>query len=498
MAKRRAISSLVPYTTPYNSPYTGIIPFMGDVENPRVSPEYYRMLTGLPRDYVNELRQCRYFYRYDPMASTVINRMCEIAISDVVNRKMNCTDEEIAFFDAISKKLTPLLEAIALEYLVAGMAIPDYVKDRIMGSRLDPKLGRTRYIYPKTFWVRNPENIVVRRMPVTLGRAVYLEIPMDEQHFIRNNGEYSDGSKDVELFNRIKEQFPDYVQRILNGDSVIPLPDVRPVFRKLMPTQDYPQPFLVPALAALKHKQQIKRMDYSIASKMLGAIRQVKVGDKDDPVEEDDGRLEQVRDQMSAQAEGNDSIYTLYTDHTVQVDWVYPPLDALLSENKYIEPNADIFLAFGFSKVLLIGESGKSNANTENSSMLGPLATLNELRRVILSWVRDLYIELADENGFTNIPEPEFQLMSTGDLASLATFAMQAVTIGAISKDTIARLLGSSFQREHQQIDAERASTGLPDIATENKTQIQNDQIMFDQQLQNMQQQGQTQQNDGG
>lgn len=500
MAKRRAISSLVPYTTPYIgnnvAPY-GYPPY-GDIENPRVSPEYYRTLTGLPRDYYNELRQCRYFYRYDPMASTVINRMCEIAVSSIINRKVNCSDEEIIFFDAIAKKLNPLLESMALEYLIAGMAVPDYVKDRIMGSRLDSRLGRTRFVYPKTFWIRNPENIVIRRMPITLGRAVYLEVPTSEQHFIRNKGEYPDGSKDVELFNRIKEQFPDYVQRVLNGDSVIPLPDARPVFRKLMPTQDYPQPFLVPALAALKHKQQIKRMDYSIASKMLGAIRQVKVGDKDDPVEEDDGRLEQVRDQMSAQAEGNDSIYTLYTDHTVEIGWVYPPLDALLSENKYLEPNADIFFAFGFSKVLLVGESGRSNTNTAGTSMLGPLATLNEIRRALLNWVSDLYIELANDNGFVNVPEPDFTIMQTGDLASLATFAMQAVQAGALSKDTIARLLGSSFQREQQQIDAERASTGLPDVATENQTKVQNDQMMFDQQLENMKQKSTPDQNSGG
>lgn len=490
---KKSIAQIVPFNTPWDNTLSdsfglGIMPF-GDIENPRMTSNYYRTVTYSPRYYQEELRQCRYFYRYDPLASTVINRMCEIAVSDLHNRRMGCTDQEMYYFNAISKKLTPLLESIAAEYLIAGMAIPDYVKDKIMGSKLDPRLGRTRYTYPKTFWVRNPENIIVRRKPVTLDRAVYLQVPSDEVYFIQNNGEYKDGTKDTELFDRVKQQFPEYVARIQAGSTNIPLPDSRPIFRKLMPSQDYPQPYLVPALSALKHKMQIKRMDFSIANKMLGAIRQVSVGDKDDPVEEDDGRLEQTRDQMSTQSEGNDHIYTLYTDHTVMIKWIYPPLDALLSETKYAEPNADIFFAFGFSKVLLIGESGRSNTGSENSSMLGPLATLRELRRAVLTWVYELYQELADDNGFTNIPEPDFNLISTGDLASLATFAIQAVQQKVISKDSIAQLLGSSYEREREQIDAERVADGLPKLSEENKITTKNNQVIMDQQIQRTEQQ---------
>lgn len=474
-------------TTPINTPWD--TPFVGDIENPRVALDYYHFLTSAPRYYTEELKQCRYFYRYDPMASTVVNRMCEIAVSNIRNRRMNCNDAEMYYFNAIAEKLTPLIESMAREYLVAGMAIPDYIKDKIMGTRLDPRLGRTRYTYPKTFWVRNPENIIIRRKPVTLDRAVYLKVPPDEVYFIQNKGTYKDGSKDVELFNKIKDQFPDYVAQIQAGATTIPLADNRPIFRKLLPSQDYPQPFLVPALAALKHKMQIKRMDYSVANKVLGAIRQVSVGDKDDPVEEDDGRLEQIRDQMSVRAEGNDSIYTLYTDHTVVIKWVYPPLDTLLSENKYSEPNADIFLAFGFSKVLLVGESGRSNTGSAPISMLGPVATLNEIRRVITIWIKDLYRELAEDNNFTNIPEPSFDVMNVAELAALATFAIDAMKLGAISKDTVAHLFGSSFEGEREQIDAENISIGLLDQKTQNQQMQQQLQDQQDQQQQQQDQQ---------
>lgn len=231
-----------------------------------------------------------------------------------------------------------------------------------------------------------------------------------------------------------------------------------------MPTQDYPQPFLVPALAALKHKQRIKRMDYSIASKAIDAIRLIKAGDKDFPLEEDDPMLDDIKAQMNQRDNAFvDTIYTLYVNHTVQAEWIYPPLDALLSQDKYNAPNTDILVAMGFSKVMLIGESERSNAGQQNNSMVGPLATLQEMRRLILRWVTDLYKELRDDNGFVNIPTPTFRPITAGDLAALASFAIQAQTARAASKDLIARMLGSDYETEIDQIKYEDEADPPPE-----------------------------------
>ncbi len=425
----------------------GMIPVLG----------YVSMgIINTPRNWQEEIFQARHFYRYDPMASTVINRMCEISITPIKNRKKKCSDKELTFFDAIAEKIEPLLDMIALEYMICGMAIPDYVKGRISGKDLDFNLGKNQYIVPTSFWVRNPENIILKRVPLSIERAVYLRIPDAEIHFIKTGGEYQDGTKDPDLYKRIAQQFPEYVRKIKDGETTIPLPDVKPIMRKLLTTQDYPQPFLVPALAGLKHKQRIKRMDYSIANKVLEMVRHVKVGSDEFPVEKDDDTVIELKEQMkSHSADTMDNIYTLFTNHTVEIDYVYPPYEALLNEDKYSEPNADILMAFGFSRLLMVGETGKSNAGQSNNTALGPVSALNDLRKAILRWIKELYKDLAKENGFKNVPEPTFLPIQTGDLSTLATFAIEAVKLGAISKDTVAKIIGSSYEEEKEQLENE-------------------------------------------
>lgn len=461
MEQKQLSEKIVSIFSPMANPYN--LPPNGDVERIRI-PYFTQNMEQSPFDYQEEIRQCRYFYRYDPLASVVINRMCEIGVTDIINRRNGASDEAIYFFNAVADRLSPILEMIALEYFVAGAAAPDYTTDKIMGRKLNSRLGRKRYTFPKSFWVRNPENIIYRRKPLSIERGVYLQISEDERYFIENKGKYRDGTTDYPLYRSVAEDFPEYVQMVLNGVSEIPLPSVKPVLRKPLPTQDYPQPFLVPALSALKHKQRIKRMDYNIATKAVESFLLVNVGNDQFPITEDSTVLEDLKDQMNNRdSRFMDIIYRLFTNHTVKATWVYPPLDALLSEDKYNAPNADILSAFGFSKVLLQGENEKSNAGNSNNSTVGPLSTLSELRRVLLRWVRHVYEDLAELNDFTDIPVPYFRPVNGGDLNSLASFALSAVEKRAISRDLVARMLGSDFDTELEQIQYEERVDPAPE-----------------------------------
>lgn len=421
---------------------------------------------SVPQNHQDEIRQCRYFYRTDPIASTVINRMIDLAITSIRNRREFCNDEEMAYYNAVSKLIYPILQTLALEYLIAGMAVPDYGLQRQMGNRLNSKLGRKRYIFPSPLWVRNNDTIVLKRQPTSNDRSVYVKVPQDERYFIEHEGKRPDGSVDKAAYEALVKQFPEYVRRVKAGEDLILLENTRPILRFPLPNDDWPQPFLVPALAALKHKLRIKQMDFSIASKALEAIRQVKAGDKDFPITDDDTTLEEIRQQMTARGPGGtgDSIYTLYTNHTVEIEWKYPPLEALLSDAKYAEPNEEIFMAMGFSRVLLVGEAYRSNAGQSVTTTLGPVASLNTMRDQIILWVRRLYSRLADLNDFKNIPEPRFQPIVSADVVALVQFALEAGKMGVLSKNTIAQMFNTDFETESQQIEAETDATSDPKL----------------------------------
>src|SRR5690606_5761940 len=140
---------------------------------------------------------------------------------------------------------------------------------------------------------------------------------------------------------------------------------------------------------------------------------------------------------------------------------VIPPLDALLSESKYSEPNADIFLALGFPRILTTGETLRSNSSDSSVASLGPRATLDDMRDEILGWIKGLYEELAKENGFKAIPEPYFLPILSADFTTLVQFANDSIKNGAISKDMLAQLYGSDYETQAQQMQVE-IDTGVP------------------------------------
>lgn len=411
------------------------------------------------RTYHDTIPIVRWFYENDPIAGTVVNRMAEMSITVLRNRKKtkrNTTEvppETLAFYNALVEELKPFLKIAALEYLLHGMAIPQYTTQRLLGNKIAEQLGRKRYTTVDQIWVRNPEHIELKKRPTGMKRQVFYKVPQEEIVFIQNNGKRPDGTVDKEAYDYLVENYPDYVRDVKNGKTKFPLDDVRPIYRKQNSYDDYPIPFLQNALKSLQHKEYLKSMDRSIASRAIEAIRHVRVGDKDFPADDDD--ITAIEEQVKQNSSTGERIFNLFTNHTVEIEWVFPPLDALLNEAKYAEPNSDIFLGLGFPRILTVGETAKSNAADNKIASLGPKATLEDLREALIVWLKELYRELADINGFDRIPEPYFAPIATTDMTALIQFAIEALTAGAISKDTVSQLYGSDYETEAGQIETE-------------------------------------------
>lgn len=411
-----------------------------------------------PTDYREEVDQCKYFYRYDPIASTVIDRIVDMSLNKVRVYRGNTTDREYNYFSAVAERINKLLPAVGLEYFVTGMAVIDYGLEKKVGREVDFSLKTAQYWFPMPLWVRNSESIVLRRKPATNTPSVYVEIPKEEREFIQGNGKRVDGTEDREAYRYIARQFPDYVRRVKSGEVLIPLPNVNPILRKQLTSSDWPQPFLVSALSSLKHKMKLRQMDYSIAVRVIESIRHIRAGNDNYPVTEDDSTLQEIQQQLKARIANNedvaDIVYTLFTNHTVDINWVFPPMDALLAPDKYKDLDSDIMFAMGFSRAVITGESNKSNTMSRGT-LSGPTATLNEIRDKFIIWMREFFIELAKINKFSNIAEPAFTPLAASDLSSLVEYASDILEHGAISKNTVANMFGVDWEEEYRQISKE-------------------------------------------
>lgn len=424
-------------------------------------PGYY---DGNPKlgKYHDFLKVIRWFYKFDPIASTVINRMADMSTTVIRNRrktKLNADavdDATQAYFDAVVRKIRPFIKQMALEYLLHGMVIPAYTLNKMRGDLLSERLGRKRYTIPENLWIRNPDNIELKRRPIGTDRQIFLKIPKEDIELIQNKGVRSDGTEDKEGYKFLVDNFPEYVRAIRAGKTKFELEDVHAILRKLVSYDDYPAPFLTNALSALQHKSYLKQMDKSIASRAIEAIRHIKIGDKDFPATDED--IKSTRQVVEINSSSGERVFNLFTNHTVTIEWVFPDLEALISETKYAEPNADIFLAMGFPRILTTGETLRSNSSDSKIASLGPKATLEDLREAIIDWLTKLYNDLGEKNGFTRVPEPYFAPIATSDYTALVQFAVEAMNAGAISKDTIAQLYGSDFETESDQITTEQES----------------------------------------
>jgi len=453
------------------------VPFVNQGKNMLIG--YVDPTNTTKRTYHDTIKIIRWFYENDPIAGTVINRMADMSVTTLRNRRKtkkneNEVDDDVqAFFDALVEQLRPFFKLVALEFLVHGMAIPDYTTIKLRGDKISEKLGRKRYTTIDQIWVRNPEHIVLKRRPTGMTRQVFIKIPNDEIAFIQNKGIRTDGTEDKEAYQYLVDNFPAYVAAVKKGQTLFPLDTARPILRKETSYNDYPTPYLQNALSALQHKAFLKSMDRSIASRAIEAIRQIKVGDKDFPA--DQGDIDATEAMVTQSSSSGERIFNLFTNHTVEIVWIFPPLDALLNEAKYAEPNSDIFLGLGFPRILTVGETAKSNAADNKIASIGPKASLDDLRDAIIEWLKKLYAELAEINNFNRVPDPYFSPISTTDVTALIQFAIQAQAAGAISKDTVAQLYGSDYETEAGQIETEQEMGVLSptELATQQQQEFQ-------------------------
>lgn len=477
LARSQSSQSVPGFLT--NTDYT----FIGNTPSKKVIPGYYDGTPNLGK-YHDQLKICRWFHKFDPIASTVINRMADMSITTIRNRrntKLNADqvdDTTMAYFEALVEELRPVIKQMALEYLLHGLVVPAYSFKRLRGDLISEKLGRKRYTVPDQMWIRNPENLELKRKPTGTDRQIWLKIPKDDIELVQNKGVRSDGTEDKEAYRYLVDNFPEYVAAIRSGKTKFLLEDVRTMMRKPTSFEDYPTPFLVAALGALQHKAYLKTMDRAIASRAIEAMRHIKVGDKDFPADDDD--ITATKAALAESSSSGERIFNFFTNHTVSVEWIIPELEALINETKYAEPNADIFLAMGFPRVLTTGETLRSNSSDSKIASLGPKATLEDLREAIIKWLKALYKELAEKNDFKRVPEPYFAPIPAIDWTTLVQFSIDAMKEGAISKDTVAQLYGSDYETESDQITTEQESGVLSPAERIKQQEMDMQQQQFD------------------
>lgn len=424
----------------------------------------------LPKEWDKIIELCRFYYGRDPIGATVINKMVEIGVTELHNKKGKCSDYEFEVFDSLKTELLEFLKSCSLEYLISGLVVVERDWADIKPSELGLSQRKVLSL-PTNFWFRNPSTIEIKNSPIP-NREIYLvKIPQEDIDFIKNKGKYADGTKDPKTWEVLKEQYPKFVEAVRGGKTKFVLEDVLALRRKVISSSPYPTPFLYPALEPMMHKRNLRKMDYAIASRVISAILLIKIGSDDFPLLEDD---EDIVTDLQAQMRWRESpqnidrVFQLFVNHTIEMEWIYPDTDALLSEEKFRSVNQDILFALGFPRVLIIGETERTGTSTTEFALMGPAETLQDMRDKLLAVVKTIYKEVLEKNpSLSSAPEPVFTPVRLHDPMKMGMVAKEAHDRGVISKTTYSLMINEDFMKELEYMveeDNKRKELGLPEF----------------------------------
>lgn len=415
-------------------------------------------------EFVTTVQLCRFFYRTEPVVSTVINKFVEIGINGLNFSKNNLTDNEFRVFTSLEPKLLDFAEQMAIEYLLSGLVAPEIGYSKINDKNYIFSLGVKKYSsleLPDSMWIRDPKSITIYTHWLSDKPTYYVKIPANIVSFIQNKGKFSDGKEDIELYKLLVDFYPEFVAAINKGLTEVPLENNLIFRRRYTSDNAYPIPYIASSLDALQHKRKLRRMDYSLIDKVISAILHVKVGSDDFPVtesEEDQGYLDELRSQMRMRGNTEqlmERIFQLFTNHTVELNWVFPDSSILLDVEKYSDINQEILFGLGFPRVLITGEAAKTGTSDPELAMIAPIKTMENFRKRIIEVIRNICREVALRNGFKNPPHVEFEALNLHSFKDFIEGLGKLYDASALSRTTLAKVYGKDFNEELDLLEAE-------------------------------------------
>jgi len=405
-------------------------------------------------DFTKLISSCIFFYEHDPLVSTAINKLIDIAINDFRFEQNSLSDNEFKVFQSMEDELLDFARDMALEYLLSGLVIPEISYTQVNKDKLKRR-GIKKYdhlLLPTSMWIRDPTTIKIQVPIMSNEPSYFVIIPQNVITFILSDGTYPDGTKDPGLFAQLQAQYGDFIAKIKAGEKQILLDNPLIFRRKVKSTSQYPTPYLKSALEALEHKRNMRRMDYSVAARVIEAIQLITLGSDKFPVtEEDADQFSAIRDQMTWRYSANrevERVFQLFGNHTLNIQWIVPPVDALLNDSKYKEINGEILYALGMGTMFLTGEAQRSGSASAELSTIPVTRTMETFREEILDVLEDIFFEIADQNNFSDVPDIDFKPIQLNEYAVWTKGLFDLYNSGNLSRTTLSEEMGFSFEDE--------------------------------------------------
>lgn len=404
--------------------------------NSNYKPYTYALET--PIDPHRKIELAIELYLHEPLVASVIDMMVDFSSSGFVNE---CEDNDIKqLFDRWAEEinLQELIEQIFFEYWRSGnVSIYRSPKNCKIGKqqkniRSGQIIKKEQYKFPSGYTILNPMNVYIEGPLIFNQERAYLAV-----------GNSSVNNLNADNMNYLSS-VPELNKNIDPITGKIPLDPkfFSRITRKKQPYERYANPFLERIFEPVLFKQKLRLVDMSMVEGMVNQLVTVTIGNDEYPAGDED--LEAIAELFNTP----NKAYTIFWNHTLEVQFHKPEGLETLSQDKYAQVNDDILAGLGMNRALLDGGGSKGQHSGLSNGWVATLSLIERLdntRYKVLQWLRSEYRRIAEENGFDTYPNPVFNKMNLREDTYVSTVLLPMYDRGLLDEEDVISETGHDY-----------------------------------------------------
>lgn len=284
---------------------------------------------------------------------------------------------------------------------------------------------------------------------------------LDEE--TRNKTKDLKSTTNIDFLDDTEVNLPPEFKKRDEGGGIIKLDQARLYTLHYMKSdhEDWADPMVWPVMNDIMYKNQLRAMDMSVANSVINAITIFKLGDIKSGYTPPPSHFAKLAEMLRTPTYS----HTLVWNDAIQMESNYPPIEKLLSIDKYRSVDRDILAGLGVPAILVDGAEGGnfSNAFLQVRTML---ERLEEGRNEIMKWINKQLRLIARVMGHRDIPTVKFGHMSLRDEEAEKKLIIQLMDRNIISAERVHEFFDIETDIEIERMKKEKELSDRDGIMT--------------------------------
>lgn len=223
--------------------------------------------------------------------------------------------------------------------------------------------------------------------------------------------------------------------------------------------EDWADPMVWPVMNDIMYKQQLRSMDMSVTNSVINAITIFKLGSIKDGFVAPREHYKKLSEMLRTPTYSHNIVW----NDAITMESNYPPIEKILSVDKYKSVDRDILAGLGIPGILVNGAEGGSFSNAF-LQVRTLLERLEEGRETIMEWLNAQLRMIAEIMGHRQIPTVKFGQMSLKDEQAEKNLIIQLLDRNVISAERVHEVFDIETEIEIERMKREAKLTEDADI----------------------------------